>query len=65
MPANFSNQVDLAPASAGNTTGLHAHVSNGASASGANNPSDFPAPLVKGTTSTQITVKTVGARYKT
>jgi hypothetical protein len=40
------NQVDLTPASS-NTTGLHVHTPNGASASGFDNPTDVITPIAK------------------
>lgn len=41
-------QIDLSPATPGNTTGLHIHVPSGQSANVADNPSDFPAPSKSG-----------------
>jgi hypothetical protein len=35
-------QIDLVPATPGNTTGLHFHGTAGQSASAVNNPSEFP-----------------------
>lgn len=49
-----ANQVDLVPATPGNTTGLHVHVPVGVSASTVNNPSDSPAPAKSGV---QVTAK--------
>ena len=51
-------QVDLTPASSGNTTGLHVHVPSGQSASLVNNPSDAPnSPSTVGTGTKVVTVK--------
>lgn len=49
-----TNQVDLTPATTGNSTGLHFHAPAGNSASAVNNPSDSPAPAKSGT---QVTAK--------
>lgn len=47
----MSNQVDLTPGTAGNSSGLHVHVPNGNSACSYNNAADFPSvsPKVTGT----------------
>ena len=62
MAAIPSNQVDLTPATSGNTTGLHVHTPNGQSASAVNNPSDSPSTPAK-TGAKAVTVTVAGVRF--
>jgi hypothetical protein len=59
----MANQVDITPASSGNTTGLHAHVPNGNSAGAYNNPADFPNASPKAAV-TAVTKTVTGADGK-
>ena len=54
----MANQVDFAPSSSGNSTGLHVHVPAGQSAGVVNNPSDTPnSPATVGTGGKVVTAK--------
>lgn len=50
----MANQVDLTPATPGNTTGLHAHLPSGQSANVLTNTTDNPTPSKSGT---EVTAK--------
>jgi hypothetical protein len=65
MASKMANQVDVTP-STNPTLGIHLHVPAGASASGFNNMSDFPAVPAKSTSpsggkAVQVTV--AGVRF--
>ncbi len=52
-----NSQVDLTPGTAGNTTGLHVHVPNGASACNVSNPTEAPSIPANSTAPKVVSVK--------
>jgi hypothetical protein len=57
----MSNQVDLTPGTAGNSTGLHVHTPVGHSASENNNPSDAPGQTKNASGGPTVVLKVKGA----